>query len=211
MQLIDQSFVIEQEVDGEKILQAIERAGRTCYKSEDKISSDSAKKFVKMIVASGHHSVLEHEKITVRVIIDRGVSHEAVRHRICSFSQESTRYCNYSKNKFGGGVTCININKYLPDNEAIEAVYDTLLHCEKTYLMLTTEKNVSPQIARAVLPTCLKTEIVITANLREWRTIFTQRTAEAAHPQMRELMRPMLKRFRELIPVVFDDVGCVED
>lgn len=213
---INSSFEILDDVDGEAILRKIEQAGRTCYKSEDKISPDSARKFVKMILGVGHESVLEHEKISVRVICDRGVTHEIVRHRIASYSQESTRYCNYGKEKFGRQITVIDPNyllhvsdsngvKYDDSKRAYTIWFDTMQECENAYLQLI-NLGVAPQIARSVLPNSLKTEIVITYNLREWRHFFKLRTTKKAHPQMRELTLPMLQEFKELIPVVFDDI-----
>ena len=107
MKIIKPEFIIEDNIDGNEILRKIEKAGRTCYKSEDKVTNDSSKQFIKKILKIGHESVIEHEKITVRIICDRGVTHEIVRHRIASYSQESTRYCNYSKNKFGNEISVI--------------------------------------------------------------------------------------------------------
>ena len=201
---------------GESMLTNLELAGRVCYKSEDRITPESSKSFIAMLVKKGHESVLEHEKITVRFICDRGVSHELVRHRIASFSQESTRYCNYK-----GGVEFI-VPLWITD-EQIEEVrnatpcsyikgdtatyrwYASLEQNEHTYLQLIKE-GWQAQQARSVLPNSLKTEIVVTANLREWRTIFKQRTSEAAHPQMRELMMPLLAELKTTLPVVFDDL-----
>lgn len=138
MQIIKPSFVIVDAVDGADILRKIERAGRTCYKSEDRITEDSARAFVMKIIASGHHSVLEHEKVTVRVICDRGVSHEIVRHRIASYSQESTRYCNYSKDGFGGEITAVGPCFWPSSSD--EAKRETWLNAmraaEQAYLML---------------------------------------------------------------------------
>ena len=195
-------------------MQRIESAGRTCYKSEDKITKGSAEKFVQMIISRGHESVLEHEKISVRIICDRGVSHELVRHRIASFSQESTRYCNYSKDKHDNQLTFI-IPPWLDLNEGafekgeysfmgeagnfIGMLYDV----EKLYNRLINVYKWVPQQARSILPNSLKTEIVITANLREWRLIFSQRCAQAAHPQMREIMIPLQKQFNKYLPVIF--------
>jgi len=223
MILINPSFKILSSINNEEILKNIELAGRTCYKSEDKITKDSAKKFVKMILDRGHESVIEHEKVTVKVICDRGVSHEIVRHRIASYSQESTRYCNYSKDKYGGYITFIipcwfseeAKSKILEDNKIeVEIIVGNfaenlwvnhMLVCEKRYNSLIYEKW-SPQQARSVLPNSLKTEIVITYNLREWRHFFKLRTSKAAHPQMREIACPMLDKFKKSIPIIFDDI-----
>ena len=207
MKLIKASYQILSPINGEEILKSIERAGRTCYKSEDKITDETSGKFVAMIIKSGHESVIEHEKLSILFVCDRGVSHEIVRHRIASFSQESTRYCNYSKDKFGNELTFITpvwitSNKVEPD----ENIYlNALNNAEIAYFSLL-NKGWTPQQARAVLPNSLKTEIVVTANMREWRTIFKQRTSKAAHPQMREIMCPLLDELKTLIPVLFDDI-----
>lgn len=206
MKIIKPYYEIEQ-VDGEQILRKIEAAGRTCYKTEDKITPTSAREFVAMILKRGHESVLEHEKVTVRVICDRGVTHEWVRHRIASYSQESTRYCNYTKGKFGGEITVIDPSPFMTSDQ-----YDVwkfiLQQVEKAYSELV-KSGLSPQIARSVLPNSLKTEIVVTHNIREWRYFFKMRTSQAAHPQMRELTIPLLEDMKKLIPVVFDDIVVV--
>ena len=210
VKIIGPSFEIER-VDGIAMLKRIEAAGRTCYKSEWKITEDSHIGFIKMLLGIKpypHESVLEHEKITVRIICDRGISHELVRHRLCSFSQESTRYINYTKDRYGGEITVIgpppgmNGDQVAHWRHAVEV-------CEAMYFKLV-KSGCSPQMARSVLPNSLKTEIVITANLREWRLIFRLRTSERAHPQMREIMVPMLAQFKKLIPIVFDDIGGMD-
>ena len=208
MKVIAPSFEI-MPVNGEEILKSIERAGRTCYKSEDKITADSARKFVAGIVKSGHESVIEHEKITVRIICDRGVTHEIVRHRIASYSQESTRYCNYSADKFGNELTFIRPFYWNEKKDKMGLWLRSMLFAEKMYMELI-ELGATPQEARAVLPNSLKTEIVVTMNLREWRHFFKVRCSPAAHPQMREVAIPILKKFKEIIPVVFDDIQVEE-
>jgi len=205
MKIINASYEVLSVIDGNTILKNIEIAGRTCYKSEDKITETSSKEFVKMLISKGHESVLEHEKITVKFICDRGVSHEIVRHRLASFSQESTRYCNYSSNKFDNEITFIDIKNYL-SSTAYDAWLTAMLNAEIRYKELI-NAGCSAQIARSVLPNSLKTEIVVTANLREWRLIFNQRTSIAAHPQMQEIMFPLLFCLKRVIPVVFDDIN----
>jgi thymidylate synthase (FAD) len=236
MRLIKPYYKIETEINGEEILKQIEKAGRTCYKSEDKITQDSAKKLVAAIIKRGHESVLEHVSISVRFICDRGVSHEIVRHRIASFSQESTRYCNYGNQdnitfimpcwlSFEEGIykhkvmfmsdkewDVVDHNDktmdYYDDNSQEEKLWLlSLLKSEKTYIELI-DKGWKPEQARSVLPNSLKTEIVVTANLREWRKIFQLRTASAAHPQMRELMIPLFLELKEKIPIIFNDIIC---
>lgn len=211
MILVKPSFAILTKIDAVKMLKRIERAGRTCYKSEDKITEDSASRFVEKIISSGHHSVIEHENISIRFICDRGVSHEIVRHRLASYSQESTRYCNY-----GGGVTfvippwiLIEEGEFVQGREDVDYKTGTwlsvMMHSEATYLNLL-EQGWSPQQARSVLPNSLKTEIVMTANIREWRHVLMLRCSRAAHPQMRELMIPLLKQLRILLPSLFSDI-----
>lgn len=205
MHIIEPTFYIEDAIEGYEVLRRIERAGRVCYKSEEKITDDSAKKFVQNIIKSGHESVIEHEKITVRLICDRGVSHEIVRHRIASYSQESTRYCNYNAEKFGNELTFIRPYFWNDDTEKYEIWKQTMEFIEKSYIKLI-ETGAKPQEARSVLPNSLKTEIVVTMDLREWRHFFELRAAKAAHPQMRQIALPLLKAFQEMLPVVFDDL-----
>ena len=205
MQAIRAYTQIYGDVNGQEILNKIERCGRVCYKSEGKIEEGSAEKFVAGIIKRGHEAVLEHASVTVKFVVDRGVSHEIVRHRIASYCRESTRYCNYSKDDFGSEITCI-IPHYLDyKSEGWETWKAAMKSCEDAYFKLL-DIGHTAQEARAVLPNSLKTEVVMTANLREWRTFFKLRCANAAHPQMREVTRPLLEDFKNLIPVVFDDI-----
>lgn len=212
MKTIKPSFTIEDVVDGEKILKNIERWGRRCYKSEEKITIDSASAFVKKwVIGAGHETMIEHEKVTVSIICDRGVTHEIVRHRLASYSQESTRYCNYGSNKFGGEITVIEPCFWNSPSEADKAKWAiwgvAMRAVEEAYLKLT-KLGATAQEARSVLPNSLKTEIVMTMNLREWRHFFRLRCSPKAHPQMREITIPLLEEFRKLIPVVFDDINA---
>lgn len=207
MNIIKPNFEILDEINGEKILKNIEKIGRVCYKSEKKITEDSAAEFVAGIIKSGHESVIEHEKVSVRIICDRGVTHEIVRHRIASYSQESTRYCNYSNEKFGKELTVIKPIFWEEDSVQYKKWYVCMCNIEKTYneLML---MGVKAQEARSVLPNSLKTEIIVTMNLREWRHFFKLRTSNRAHPQMREIACAILREFQNRIPVIFDDINC---
>ena len=242
MKLIKPSYEILTNIDGQQILKHIEQIARVCYKSENNITDESAKTFVNGLVKRGHTAMIEHSSISVKFICDRGVSHELVRHRLASFAQESTRYCDYSKDKFNGELTFIipewldghlnsghyykkpmtlpytehNAIYYEFDNgmegyisadfpEDVEIFCQSLIDAESYYMLLKDCTWRAEQI-RAILPNAIKTEIVVTANLREWRTIFQLRTAKAAHPQMRELMIPLLKEFKEKIPGIFDDI-----
>ncbi len=204
MRIIEPYTEIYGDVDGQEILKKIEQCGRVCYKSEGKICEGSAEKFVANIIKRGHEAVLEHASITVKFVVDRGVSHELVRHRLASYCQESTRYCNYTKDDFGSEITFI-LPYYFVDSVAYNTWKDAMRTCENAYFELL-NIGLTPQEARAVLPNSLKTEVVMTANLREWRTFFKLRTAVAAHPQMREVTRPLLEKMKQLVPVVFDDI-----
>ena len=205
MKIIPPSHEILYISDGEEILKRIEMAGRTCYKSEDHITSDSAKGFVKRILDSGHHSVIEHVNITVRFVCDRGVTHELVRHRLASYSQESTRYANYSRDKFGNEITVIKPLFWDEGSEEYLEWTKAMQQAESAYMRLI-QLGATPEQARSVLPNSLKTEIVMTCNIREWRHVLNLRCSPAAHPQMRELMLPLLKEFFNKIPVLFDDL-----
>lgn len=210
MKIIPPSHVIVGDIDGKQILKNIELCGRVCYKSEDRITEDSAEKFIGMILKSGHESVLEHEKITVKLICDRGVTHEIVRHRIASYSQESTRYCNYTKDKFGNEITFIRPFFWAEDEEKYAVWKNTMQEIENAYFKLT-ELGAKPEEARSILPNSVKTEIAVTMNIREWRHFFRLRTAERAHPQMRECALPILNDFKSRIPVLFDDIDGADN
>lgn len=211
----------------------IERAGRICYKTESKATLESAKKFIAARIKDGHHSVLEHSAITVKIICDRGVTHEIVRHRLVAYSQESTRYCNYAKDDeisviepffFDAFESRKKIRlptvdeSYVPGTKLPEGRYCivlmnsldvwflTCLWTQWGYMILIKEFGKSPQQARSVLPNSLKTEIVMTANIREWRHILKLRTSKAAHPQMREIMVPLLAELSRLLPILFDNL-----
>lgn len=206
MKEIRPSFEIMDDINGAEMLKKLERCGRVCYKSEDKITEGSAEKFIGMILKSGHESVLEHEKLTVKFICDRGVTHEIVRHRIASYSQESTRYCNYSKDKFGNELTFIRPCFWADDSEEYAVWKQAMEDIEKTYVKLIS-LGAKPEEARSILPNSLKTEIVCTMNLREWRHFFRLRTAERAHPQIREISVALLDELKKRIPVIFDDIN----
>lgn len=205
MRIIEPYFEILDELDGKKMLQKIERIGRVCYKSENLITEDSAEKFIGNILKRGHESVIEHEKISVKMVCDRGVTHEIVRHRVASYSQESTRYCNYQKDKFGNELTFIKPVFWKEDSPEYALWKESMQQIEDQYMKLI-EMGASAQEARSILPNSLKTEIVVTMNLREWRHFFRLRTASAAHPQIREIAGMVLEEFRRQIPVVFDEL-----
>ncbi len=202
MKIVKPSHEILDVINGEAILKKLELCGRVAYKSEDKITADSAKKFVASLIKRGHESVIEHVTVTVRFICDRGISHELVRHRLATFTQESTIYCNYNKNN----ITFIKPLFWEEDSAAYKAWLTAMEFSELIYCNLIRQGS-TPQEARSVLPNSLKTEVIITANLREWRHILKLRTSKAAHLQMQELMLPLLSDFQKTIPVIFDDIG----
>ena len=205
-------------------LKHIEKIGRVCYKSEGKITEDgeSAKKFVKMLIDRGHEAMIEHSSLSVKFVVDRGVSHELVRHRIASFAQESTRYVNYSLEKFGNEINVIDIRNGINldnkmknmDSDTISAIMGewclAMEDAEKHYMKMI-ELGATPQIARSVLPNSTKTEITITANYREWRNFFKLRVPNTAHPQMREVTIPLLKELKRRLPIIFDDIEIEEN
>ena len=205
MKIIEPSVEFMTRIDGDEMLREIERVGRVCYKSEDRITADSARKFVAGIIKRGHEAVLEHASFKVKFTCDRGCSHELTRHRLASFCQESTRYCNYSKDKFGNELTVIK-PCFWEEGSDNYTTWKTLCQvAESTYFTLL-NTGATPQEARSVLPNSLKTEVVMTANLREWRHFFKLRCAAAAHPQMRQVAIMLLHMCKEQIPVVFDDI-----
>lgn len=209
MKIINPEFEILTEISngGIKELQHIEKIGRVCYKSEDRITEDgeSAKKFVKMLINRGHEAMIEHSSLSVKFTVDRGVSHELVRHRIASFAQESTRYCNYSNDKFGNEITVVK-PCFWDDKSTNYIIWETAMKTEEETYFRLLELGATPQEARSVLPNSLKTEITITANYREWRNFFKLRTEQAAHPQMRQVTIPLLKELQKRIPIIFDDI-----
>ena len=206
---------------GTKELQHIEKIGRVCYKSEDYITEDgeSARKFVAMLIRNGHEAMIEHSFLSVKFTVDRGVSHELVRHRIAPFAQESTRYCNYAKDKFGAecafidlepGIMLDNKMKKMSGEEIalVMAEWTSAMEDAERHYMRLLELGATPQIARAVLPNSTKTEITVSANYREWRNFFKLRVPADVHPQMREVTIPLLKELKGMIPVIFDDIEC---
>lgn len=206
MKVIRPGFEIISDLNAETILKNIEKCGRVCYKSENLIDQGTAEKFIRGIIARGHESVLEHEKITVKLICDRGVSHEIVRHRVASYSQESTRYCNYSKEKFGKELTMIHPCFWEENEPQYQVWKETMEQIEQNYNRLI-EMGAKPEEARTILPNSLKTEIVVTMNIRELRHFLRLRTAKASHPQMREIAGMLLQYLKQELPVLFEDIN----
>ena len=200
MKVIKPSIEILSKESYEDMLEIIELAGRTCYKSENNITDDSAERFIKSLMNKNHKSVLEHAKVTIRVICDRGVTHEIVRHRMASYSQESTRYCNYSKDKFGNEITVIKPCFLEENTEKYNLWLKTCENCEKSYFEML-NMGMTPQEARDILPNSLKTEIVMTLNISSWRNFFELRNSKAAHPQMREVAKMIFDEFEKKYPI----------
>lgn len=205
MKVIKPYFEILTDISGENILKFIEKIGRTAYKSEDLITDESYKKFLNLLMTKQHESVIEHFSISVKFVCNRGFSHELVRHRIASYTQESTRYCNYSKGKFGGELTFIKPLFFEENTNEYTLWFNLMEQIEKTYLTMI-ENGVKPEQARSVLPNSLKTEIIATMNLRSWRNFFKLRCDITAHPEMRELSIPLLDEFKKQIPIIFDNI-----
>lgn len=212
MNIIKPSVEIIDMKDYDQMIRKIEKIGRVCYKSEGNITEESAERFISNILKRGHESVIEHEAITVRMTCDRGITHEIVRHRIASYSQESTRYCNYTGEKFGNEITVIDLAggfEYNLNDESDRKKYEVwtkaMENAEKFYFEMI-ELGATPQEARAVLPNSLKTEIVVTMNLRSWRNFFHLRCDPHAHPQMREVANIALNVFKEKLPIFFNDI-----
>lgn len=206
MKIINASYEILTPITGNE-LKEIEWVGRTCYKSENNITEDSARDFVKKLIKNHHEAMLEHSSLCVKFICDRGVSHELVRHRLASFAQESTR-CNYSGDKFGNELTFIKPCFFEDVDPNYEIWRTSMAVVEDSYLTMI-KNGAKPQEARSVLPNSIKTEVIMTANYREWRHFLNLRATRAtgpAHPQMEELAVPLLSELTELIPEVFDDI-----
>jgi thymidylate synthase (FAD) len=209
MKVVNASYEIMGNVDGIQMLKNIEKIARTCYKSEDKITDDSYIKMIRSLVERKHEAMLEHASVTVKLVCDRGVSHELVRHRLASFAQESTRYCNYGHDN---EITVIKPCFWEEGSPMYFRWHSQCGEAEQVYLDML-KNGAQPQEARSVLPNSLKTEINITMNLREWRHFFKLRACGATgkpHPQMLEIAVPMLKEFQNLIPIIFDDLKPME-
>ena len=205
MKIIKPSVEFITPLNGDVIMERLETCGRVCYKSENKITEGSAESFIRGIIKRGHEAVLEHCSFTVKFIVDRGVSHELVRHRLASFCQESTRYCNYSNDKFNSEITVIQPCFTDPENPGFDIWKASCEEAERSYFMLL-DYGWSPQEARSVLPNSLKTEVVMTANIREWRHFLKLRCSPAAHPQMREVATQLLDAVCEEMPMLFGDI-----
>ena len=214
MKIVKPSFDVFEDLENpvytSMIMRKLEMIGRTCYKSEENITNESASRFVQHLIKNGHEAMLEHASLTVRFIVDRGVSHELVRHRMASFAQESTRYCNYSKDKFGNEITFVEPCFWTDEEHDLEyKAWKEMCQATEDLYMAFQQYDVKPEQARSILPNSLKTEIWMTANLREWRHVLKLRAAGTTgkpHPQMSEVMVPLLEYFKKYLPDVFGDI-----
>lgn len=198
-------YAIISPLDGTAILKHIEACGRVSYASEDRTTENSAEAFVRARIKDGHETLLEHFSFTTMFVVDRGVMAELTRHRLASFTVQSTRFCNYSKDKFGNEITVIKPCFWDEKSEEYQLWEKHMRYTEEMYIQLI-HAGATPEKARSVLPNSLKTVIVMTANLREYRTILKLRCAKNAHPSIREVMMPLLKELQERVPVVFEDI-----
>lgn len=208
MRLVEPWIKVEN-FDGVKIMKRIERACRTCYRSEDKISEESYKNLLTNCLNRGHESVLEHEKITVRIYSDIGTYKDLTRHRFASFSVESTRYCSYNKDKYGNEIAVVN-PVYMEDKEVFETWKKAIEDMEKAYMKMK-ELGASTDMCREILPHSTAAEYTMTANIREWKHIFELRANNHVHPAIRQVMIPLLKYFKEQMPDIFADIPYDED
>ena len=208
MRIVEPWIKVEK-IDGKQIMKRIDRACRTCYRSEGKITEDSYKKLIKNCITSGHESVLEHEKVTVRIYSDIGSYKDLTRHRFASFSVESTRYCSYDKDKYGNEIAIMN-PVYIEDKEVYEVWKKTMEEMEKGYMEMK-RLGASTDMCREVLPHSTAGEYTMTANIREWKHILKLRTNKRVHPSIRQVLIPLLKYFKEQMPEIFDDVEYDEE
>ncbi len=206
VKIVPISVEIMTPLDKEFIFRHLELCIRNCYKSEDKITPDSAEKMIQKIIELGHEAMLEHFSITVRLITDIGVYKDLTRHRIASFAIESTRYCNYAKGKFGSEITVIEPPELIPGTEAYNIWFSTMQQIERAYNDLAA-LGYKADVCRMLLPHSVKASVIMTANIREWRHIFKLRTAKAAHPTVQKTMKILLQTFKEHLPVLFDDIA----
>ena len=225
MQVIQPGFEIHKLASWEDMLKHIEEIGRTCYKSNDLITEDSHLRFIRGLIDRGHEAMIEHVAFSVCFTVDRGVTHEAVRHRLASFAQESTRYCNYSKEKHGGEIKYIDVEDVFKSHKAmqtldpdvVEAIIaewvDACVDAEDHYMRMLA-LGCPPELARTVLNHSTAATLWVTMNIRSWRHFFSLRACETtgkAHPQMKEVTIPLLKQLQEECPTLFGDLKLKEE
>ena len=205
VKIVPDAIEILTPIDAPSILKHLELCIRNCYKSEDKIEPGSAEKMIQKIIELKHEAMLEHFAITVRLITDIGVYKDLTRHRIASFAIESTRYCNYSKGKFGSEITVMEPPELIPGTEAYQTWFKCMQDIETAYNTLAAQ-GYKADVCRMLLPHSTRASVIMTANLREWRHIFKLRTAKAAHPTVQRVMKKLLASFKEQLPIIFDDI-----
>ena len=209
MKLIDPILYVE-DYDGKSMMRRIERACRTCYRSENVMTEDSYKKLLKNCINRGHESILEHEKVSIRMICDIGVYKDLTRHRFASFSIESTRYCNYGKDKFDNEIKFMKPCNIEPGTEMYNIWERGLKDIERAYLDMS-NLGAQPDQLRLLLPHATAAEVNMTANIREWKHILSLRANNHAHPSIRQLMIPLLLMFKRDMPEIFDEVEYDEE
>lgn len=209
MKIIEPKIYVE-DYDGIKIMKRLERACRTCYKSENLITEDSYKHLLTNCLNRGHESILEHEKISIRMICDIGVYKDLTRHRFASFSIESTRYCNYGKDKFDNEIKFIKPVHIEEGTENYKIWEDTMKYIEKQYMKMG-EAKATPDQMRMLLPHSTAAEVCMTANIREWRHILSLRCSKMTHPAVRQLLIPLLLKFKKDMPELFENVEYDEE
>ena len=208
MRIVEPWIKVEK-IDGKKIMKRIERACRTCYRSEGKITEDSYKNLINNCITRGHESVLEHEKVTVRIYSDVGSYKDLTRHRFASFSVESTRYCSYDKDKYGNEIAFMN-PIYMENKEMYEIWKKTMQDIENGYIKMKA-LGATTDMCREILPHSTAAEYTMTANIREWKHILELRTTNHVHPSIRQVLIPLLKYFKEEMPEIFGEVEYDEE
>ena len=208
MRIVEPWIKVEK-IDGKKIMKRIERACRTCYRSEGNITEDSYKNLIGNCIIRGHESVLEHEKVTVRIYSDVGSYKDLTRHRFASFSIESTRYCSYDKDKYGNEIAFMN-PVYIENKEMYKIWEETMQEIESAYIKMK-QLGATTDMCRELLPHAAAGEYTMTANIREWKHILSLRTTKHVHPSIRQVLIPLLKYFKEEMPEIFNDVAYDED
>jgi len=208
MKLIEPRVCVES-YDSRKIMKNLERACRTCYRSEDLITEESYKTLLKNCINRGHESILEHEKITIRMTCDVGVYKDLTRHRFASFSIESTRYCNYGKDKFDNEINFIR-PIFADELDKFNIWEDTMKTIEDAYMKMVVA-GYKPDEMRMILPHSVAAEVTMTANIREWKHILDLRTKKMAHPAVQQVMIPLLLNFKKNMPEIFGDIEYNED
>lgn len=209
MKLVEPLIEVEK-YDGIKIMKRLEKASRTCYRSEDIINEESYKKLLRNCINRGHESILEHEKITIRMICDIGVYKDLTRHRFGSFSIESTRYCNYEKDKFSNELKMIKPVNMSEESDIYNCWLKTVKDIENSYMEMA-RFGALPDQLRMILPHSTAAVVTMTANIREWRHILSLRCSKMAHPAIQQLLIPLLLKFKTDMPELFDSIEYNEE